>query len=170
MKLIEAMKRVKANHQKITDLQDKISKNCAHLSYETPLYANPAVQIQEWLQSCEDTVKENTNLLVRISKTNLATAVTINLGGNAVTKSIAEWIWRRREYAKVDFATWDKLTNRNLREGVIPSSTGGESLQAKIVYNFDAKTRDAKKAMYQTEPHEIDAALEVANAITDLLD
>lgn len=170
MKIIEAMKRVKANHQKITDLQDKIAKNCAHLSYETTQYANPAMQIQEWLQSCEDTAKENTNLLVRIAKTNLATTVQIKLGDVVVTKNIAEWIWRRREYAKIDFTTWDKLTNRNLREGVIPSSTGGEALQAKIVYNFDAKIRDTKKAIYQSEPHEIDAALEVANAVTDLLE
>ena len=38
MKIIEAMKKVKQNDQKISDLQKKISETCANLSHETPVY------------------------------------------------------------------------------------------------------------------------------------
>lgn len=170
MKLIEAMKRVKANHQKITDLQALIAKNCASLSYETHAYKDPSGQIREWLQSCIDTSKENTRLLVAISKTNLATPVTINLGGVAVTKSIAEWVWRRREYATIDHKTWSQLSDRGLREGQTPSTTGGEPLKVTILRHFDRAEADKMLAMYKQEPFEIDSALEVANAVTDLIE
>lgn len=170
MKIIEAMKRIKANKEKIADLQAKIALYCANLNYETPTYGEKtAAQVREWLQACGDITQDNAKLLVAIQRTNLATNVTITLGDDAVTKPIAEWIWRRREYAALDLQTWNKLGDRGLREGQTTNSTG-EKVDVKIVRHFDPASRDFKVAMFKSEPHEIDAALEVVNAVTDLLE
>lgn len=170
MKLIEAMKRVKANKEKIVDLQAKIGGVSANLSLETPLYgAETGERIKEWLQSCTDLSQENVRLLVAVARTNLATPVTITLSDKSVTKTIAEWVWRRREYAALDLASWQKLTDRNLREGQGSSSTG-VPVEIKIVRHYDPVQRDAMVAMFKSEPHEIDSALEVINAVTDLIE
>ena len=103
-----------------------------------------------------------------IARRNLATSVTIELGGKSVTKTIAEWVWRRREYAKLDLLTFSKLTDRGLKEGQGQTSTG-LPFEVKLVRHYDPSQRDAAMAMYQAEPHQIDAALEVVNATTELL-
>lgn len=168
MKLIEAMKRVKQNKEKITDLQQKIGDHCANMQHETPVYGSETkTKVNEWLQACTDLTQENARLLLAIQRTNLATMVTVTLGDKAVVKPIAEWVWRRREYAKIDLDTWSKLTDRNLKEGLASTSTG-QPFELKIARHYDPVLRDAKKAMFKSEPHDIDAALEIANAITDL--
>lgn len=170
MKIIEAMKRVKANKEKIADLQNRIGSVSAHLSHETPVYGpETREKIKEWAQSCDDLTKENVRLLTAIGRTNLATDVGITIGDRSVVKSIAEWIWRRREYAALDMATWQKMTDRGLREGQAQSSTG-INLDIKLVRNYDPELRDKRIAEYKSEPHEIDAALEVVNAVTDLIE
>lgn len=170
MKIIEAMKRIKLNKDKLGDLQLKIQQNCARLNHETPLYGEEtAGKIKEWTQACEDIGRDNIGLLIRIQKTNLATDVTIELGGKKVTKNVAEWVWRRREYAQYDLNTWSKQTDRNLKEGTAQSSTS-VPVEVKIVRYYDPVERDKKLAMYQSEPKEIDAALEVINATVDLVE
>ena len=170
MKIIEEMKRVKSNKEKIADLQGKIGQFCANMSFETPMYGtDSASKIREWLQSCTDLTQENIRLLCAIQKTNIATTVSITLGEKVVTKSIAEWVWRRREYAAVDLKTWQMLTDRNLKEGTGQNSQGAP-VEIKIVRHFDPVQRDKMTAMYKSEPHEIDSALEVINAVTDLVE
>lgn len=171
MKIIEAMKRVKANKEKIADLQNKIGTFCVNMSFETPQYGDKTGdQVKEWLQSAQDTVQENIRLLVAIAKTNAATVVSIKLGDNTVTKSISEWVWRRREYAALDLATWSKLTDRNLKEHQVQTAPGGPTTDVKIIRHYDPALRDKMIAMYRSEKLEIDAALEVANAMTDLVE
>lgn len=170
MKIIEAMKQVKANKEKIVDLQGKITGVSANLSFETPLYgADTAATINGWLQSCLDLSQRNIHLLTAITRTNLATRVSVEIGERTVTKTIAEWIWRRREYAAIDMGTYSKLTDRGLREGNLPTSTG-MAQQVTIVRHYDPKERDRIVAIFQAEPHAIDAALEVVNAVTDLIE
>lgn len=169
MKIIEAMKKVKANKEKIADLQIKIANHSAHLSHETPMYPDTAAKVQEWAQSCSDLTQDNVQLLTAIAKTNQNTPVTITLGEKNVTKSIAEWIWRRREYAELDLKTWNMQTDRGLKEGQAQSSTG-VPFEVKIVRNYSPELRDRKVAELKSEPHEIDAALEVINAVTDLVE
>ena len=168
MKIIEAMKKVKANRVKISDLQGKIGLNCAHLSHETSPYDNPAKKISEWVQSCCDISQECVGLLTSISVTNHATTVAIEIGGKTVKKTIAEWIWRRREFAAIDKATYAALGDRGLKEGQLGTSTG-DPIQVTIVRNYDAEKRDKMLAEFTEEPSSIDAALEVVNATTDLV-
>jgi hypothetical protein len=170
VKIIEAMKRVKANKDKITDLQAMIAKYCVALNFETPTYGSETTsKVSEWLQSCNDLAQDNAKLLVSIARTNLATTVPISLGDKTVTKSIAEWVWRRREYAEIDLRTWQMLTDRNLKEGITKNSQG-ETTEVKIVRYFDPVARDNMVAMFKAEPHAIDASLEVINAVTDLIE
>jgi hypothetical protein len=170
MKIIEAMKRVKANKEKVTDLQGKILSVAANLSFETPLYGTDTKgKIDEWLQSCLDTSQENVRLLTAIARTNLATRVTITLGDKSVTKTIAEWIWRRREYAQLDYSTYQKLTDRGLKEGNLPTSTG-VAAPVTIQRHYDPSIRDKMMAIFASERNEIDAQMEVVNAVTDLLE
>lgn len=168
MKIVEAMKKIKANKEKIADLQAKIAANSANLSFETPLYEAPKAKIAEWAQSCHDLSKDNCSLLVAIARTNLQTMVTIELGGVQVTKPIAEWIWRRREYAALDLKTWSSMTDRGLKEGTGNSSVGTE-IKVTIQRHYDPELRDKKVAMFKGEAREIDSALEVVNAVTDLI-
>lgn len=169
MKIIEAMKKVKQNKEKIGDLQGKISQYCANLSFETPLYGSETkTKINEWLQSCQDLAQDNVQLLCSIARTNLSTSVTIEIGGKTVTKNIAEWVWRRREYANIDLQTFSKLTDRGLKEGSAQTSPGVMT-EIKLIRHYDPQVRDTMMAMYREEPHKIDAALEVVNATTELV-
>ena len=170
MKIIEAMKRIKANKEKIADLQKQVGQFCTNYDFEAPTYGTETPnKISEWLQGCDDISRQNAKLLVAIQRTNLATQVTITLGDNNITKSIAEWIWRRREYAALDLKTWQALTDRGLKDGMHTNSQGTPTM-VRVVRHFDPVKRDRMAAMYKSEPHEIDAALEVINAVTDLIE
>jgi len=170
MKIIEAMKTVKMNNQKITDLKQKIALSCAHLSHEKPLYGDDTKKkVTGWIQSCMDLGQENIKLLCAIQRTNLATRVTIEIGGKTVTKTIAEWVWRRRTYAKSDKDVWSQLTDRGLNAGVMQSSTG-ENIEINLVRNYDPSKRDEMISMYSEEPFRIDSKLEVVNATTDIVE
>lgn len=170
MKLIEAMKRVKMNKEKITDLQQKINASASNLSHETPVYGPETFdRIKEWLQSCTDLTQENVRLLVAIQRTNLQTLVKIDINGKVLEKSIAEWVWRRREYAALDFQTYKALNDRGLKEGFMNQSTG-QTMEIKIVRNYDPNVRDEKLSEYKSEPTLIDGSLEIINAVTDLVE
>lgn len=169
MKLIEAMKEVKHNKEKVIDLQQKIKNHCANLSHETPMYGSETkTKVNEWLQSCTDLSQRNVDLLCAIQRTNLKTLVSVDLNGTKVTKSISAWVWRRREYALLDQSTWSLLTDRGLKEGSIKTSTE-TPFDVKLVRHFDPVKRDEKVVMYKSEPHLIDSALEITNAVTDLV-
>lgn len=168
MKLIEAMKKLKDLGIKAADLQAKVAANCANLDIETPLYPDPKSQVSEWIQAHSDILKEMLRLRVAIQRTNLETLVTIELNSVQVTKSIAEWIHRRRDLAKLEMDIWAKLGDRGLKDGGFQQSTG-EVRPVKVLRWFDPKERDLRVDLYRVEPSKIDATLEVVNAVTDLL-
>lgn len=169
MKIIEAMKKIKDLQLKAEDLRGKAAKYCADLDYETPVYPDQKKQVSEWIQAHTDILKEVLDLRVSIQRTNIVTDVTIELDGKQVTKTIAEWIHRRRDLAKSDYDMWSKLGDRALREGNMQSSTGTVTM-VKIRRYFDPGTRDVMLELYRTEPSKIDATLEVVNAVTNLIE
>lgn len=170
MKLIQAMKKLKDLNIKTEDLRKKVSMNCASLSIETTLFPDPQAKITEWLQSHSDILKEILGLRVAIQRTNLATQVAIELDGKHVTKSIAEWIHRRRDLAKTEMSMWALLTDRNLKDQLIQTSKDGPTTEVKLRRFYDPELRDQKIEAYRSEPSVIDATLEVINATTDLLE
>lgn len=170
MKLIEAMKKIKDLQRKAEDLRGKVKLNAAHLSYEAPTYGDKQREIVKgWIQALMDISKEIIRLRVAIQRTNLATMVSIELGGKHVSKSIAEWIHRRRDLAKLDESSWQCLNDKNLKEGRGQNSMG-ETVDIKIVRYYDPVERDAQLELYRSEPAIIDATLEVTNAVTDLIE
>lgn len=168
MKLIEAMKLVKELKRKSDDLVQKITVHCAQLNVETPLYPDQKAQVAEWLQAHGDIQKEIEQLRCAVQKTNLATPVSIELGGKTVNKSIAAWIHRRRELAGEQNKAWGALTDRNLREGLMKNSQE-QVVEVKIVRHYEPRERDEMVAMFREEPSVIDRTLEVVNAVTDLV-
>lgn len=170
MKLIQAMKQLKDLAIKAEDLRDTVSQFCADLNIETPTYADQKRQVSEWIQSHSDILKEVLRLRVAIQRTNITTPVTIELDGKQVTKSIAEWIHRRRDLAKLDMDMWSKLGDRNLKEQNVQTAPGGSVTEIRIRRYYDPATKDQKVALYRSEPSVIDSTLEVVNATTDLIE
>lgn len=164
------MKQVKDLTVKAEDLRKKIALNSAHGSIETPTYGKrQKEQVSEWLQAHSDILKEILRLRVAVQRTNLLTNVTIELGGKQVTKTIAEWIHRRRDLAQIEGQAWAALTDKGLKEGIL-TNTLGEKVEVKIVRNYDPVERDTKQELYRSEPSVIDATLEVTNAVTDVIE
>lgn len=169
MKIIEAMKEIKRLEEKADDLCKKVALYCSDMDYETPAYPDQMEQIREWIQSSHDSLKEAERLRLAIQKTNLQKMVTIQMGDSKVDQSIAAWIIRRRLYAIREEGLWASLTDRNLKEGIVKTSTG-ETKEVRIRRYFDPKLRDQKVAEYKDEPNLIDRTLEVVNAVTDIIE
>lgn len=169
MKLIEAMKEVKALKLKCEDLRKKVAQYCVRASFETNTYPDQAAQVKEWLQSHSDSVKRVAKLSVAIQRTNLMTEVEIELCGVKVKHSIAEWILRRRELANLEMQAWSQLTDKGIKEGQIKQSDGSV-MEIKAVRFYEPALKDAKVEAYRTEPGIIDRTLETINAITDLIE
>lgn len=169
MKLIEALKQTKDLVRKAEDLATKVGQHSAHMNYETPVYPEQKKQVREWVQAHSDIMKEILHLYISIQKTNLVTPVTIELGGKQVTKSIAEWVHRRRGLATREARCWQKLTDRSLKEGQVKDSQG-QAIEARIIRCYDPQERDTMVALYESEPSIVDAKLEVVNAVTDLIE
>lgn len=169
MKIIEALKKTKDLQRKAEDLREKIRRHCVYLSMETPTYPDQTAKVSEWLQSHSDTLKEILRLRIAIQKTNLQTGVTLELEGKHITKTIAEWIHRRRDLAGYELKSWNDINDRGLKEGSYRTPSGSD-MEVKIIRCFDPAKRDQKVSDLSSEPSLIDAKLEIANAITDLIE
>lgn len=170
MKIIEGMKKIKDLNQKFQDLTEKIGMYSAHMDYERPYYGDEHAQkIKDWVQSCGDMIKEISRLRTAIQRTNIQTKVTIEIGGNSIEKTIAEWIHRRRDLATMEQSIWAKLTDRNLKDGSI-KQTDGAIMKTQVVRYYDPLMRDLKIEMFRSEPNLIDGKMEVVNATTDLIE
>lgn len=169
MKIIEALKKIKDLQKKADDLRAKVGNNCAYQSFENPTYPDQRSQVGEWIQAHSDILKEIMRLRFAIQKTNIGTEVVIELSEKNVTKTIAEWIHRRRDLAGLERDIWRKLTDRGLKEGQ-GMNTLGQPVTISIVRCFDPKERDKKVSDFDSEPSQIDAKLEIINAVTDLME
>jgi hypothetical protein len=178
MKIIEGLKQIKDLARKADDIRTKISTFCADMEIETPAYGTTeqqTKQIAEWLQSHHDIIKEIESLRIRIQKTNLAVMVPISFGENkTVLKSIAGWIHRRKDLAKLESNAWYGLSNKRLLPQAIPKDRRDPNSEVEKIINvrkyYDQKERDKMVEQYTAEPSKIDAALEIINATTDLME
>lgn len=169
MKLIEALKQLKDLARKAEDLRNLVKQHCATSTIENPTYPDQRLKVDTWLQAHRDLLKEILRLRIAIQKTNLATMVPIELNGKTVEKSIAEWIHRRRDLAKAELDSWSMLTDRNIKEGMV-QGPGGTPIEMKIIRFYDPAQRDNMKSALASEPIIIDGRLEIANAVTDLIE
>lgn len=168
MKIIEALKEIKAIYKKIDDLKLKVASHSADLDIETPVYPDQKRQISEWMQAIGDLVKSAGNLSYRLQKTNILTVVTIEIGSKSITKSISEWILRRKKLVDIEKSAWACLTDRNLKPQKL-NQTNGAQTDVKVRRHYDAIEKDARMTILESEPHLIDGKLEIINATTDLI-
>jgi hypothetical protein len=169
MKIIEGLKKTKDLKRKADDLKRKVAANAAIMENEKPLYADPKAQVTEWLQAHSDVIKELLALRIAIQRTNLEVMVPIEIGGKTVTKSIAEWVHRRRDLATEERNMWKMLTDCGLKPQTRTGEKGSDYSTINVQRNFDPAERDRKIGEYENEPYLIDAKLEIVNAITDLI-
>lgn len=169
MKLIEALKRIKANEAKISDLIEKIGKHSALKEIETPPYPRQHQQVSSWLQSVRDVSLENEALLSKVHRTNLETIVAININGMVIEKSISAWLYRRTKGLASETAAYRNLTDRGIREDAVRNEKG-EITIIKIIRFFDPAHKDQKLMQLPEEQLAIDAALEITNATVDLIE
>lgn len=169
MKIIEALKKTKDLERKARDLVEKIRNHCSDMDYETAVYGHQTEQISKWMQAHKDIIQEIGRLKFCIQKTNVMTPVTIVLNGNDVTKSIAEWIFRRKTLAGLEKQSWAALSNRGLKDLRLQQSQG-QIVEAKVRYYYDPREKDRMMDMLDSEPSLIDSKLEMVNAITDLIE
>lgn len=173
MKLIEAMKKVKDLQRKAEDIRGKISQYHCDMDIESPTYGSvegQTKQVREWLQAHSDLVKEILRLRFCIQKTNINSKIKIELGGKAIEKTIAEWIHRRRDLSKLELDAWSVLNDKKLAPLQRVTKTTGDVQETKLRRYYDPKERDEMRDLYQSEPLTIDASLEIANAVTDLME
>lgn len=169
MKIIEALKKLKYLEQKSADLKDKISANCAYMDYETPIYPDMKDKVSGWIQAYKDLLNEISTLSYRLQKTNLSTFVKIELDGVVIEKSIFEWIIRRKKLIPMEVAMYRKISDKGYKEGMV-SFPYGNTAMATFKRYYDPKEKEKRQELLTSEPYEIDAKLEVINAITDLLE
>jgi hypothetical protein len=175
VKIIEALKKMKDLQRKADDIRAKIRDNCADIETATPAYGTVEAQAEhvcQWLQAHSDIISEILHLRLLVQKTNLVTEVSVEVtDGYRVTKSIAAWIHRRKDLAKLEATAWSVLTNRSLQPKGYSDPTNKDLIKvANIRKYYDQKTRDTRVELYTSEPSRIDAALEITNAVTDLVE
>lgn len=164
------MKKIKDLQIKAEDLRKKVSTYCCDTTLETPVYGkDQASKIKEWIQSHGDILKEILKLRMAVQRTNLSTRVSIEFGSNHIGKSIAEWIHRRRDLAGFEQDIWKGIGDKNIKEGNFKTSTG-DNQEVKIRRYYDPSERDAAVELYRSEPGIIDSALEVVNAVTEIVE
>jgi len=172
MKLIEALKKITDLQRKKDDLAMKVATHCAISSIETPEYGSEQKKkVEGWIQAHSDILKEILRLRIAVQRTNLATEVTIDFedGKKPVTKTIAEWIHRRRDLAQAELHIWNSMGDRGIREGVA-QGPAGTPMDIKVIRYYDPDTRDKMRDRLASEPITIDASLEITNAVTDLME
>ncbi len=169
MKIIEALKKTKDLARKADDLLGKIQHYCCDMDYENPTYPDQKGQINSWLQAHKDVIKEIGRLKFCIQKTNVLTQVTIHFDNTEVTKSITEWIERRKSLAAAERQAWSRLGNKNLKD-VRLQNTSGVVYDSKVRYYYDPVQKDKMMELLASEPSLIDSKLEIINATTDLIE
>ena len=96
--------------------------------------------------------------------------VTIVIDGNEVSRSITEWIERRKKLCAMEKEAYKALTNRNLKDLRVQHPSAGQIVEAKVRYYYDPLLRDKMMDILGGEPSLIDSKLEITNAITDLME
>ena len=168
MKIIEALKSLKDLQNKANDYVKKCSQFCADMDYENPVYPDQKAQLNSWIQAHRDVLSEISRMRYCIQRTNISTKVRIKIGDNEIEKSIAEWIYRRKDLANAEKGMWTVIGDRGLKDAKVQFSN--EVRDAKVRRYYDPVLRDKKVMELSSEPSLIDGKLEIVNATTDLME
>ena len=169
MKIIEALKQIKMIDTKLQKIAKDIGNNSARLDNQTSPYADPVKQVASWVQSARDLIRDKEMLTHRVHVTNVNTTLSIEIGGRTITKTLDQWLTRRRHGIQSTQTILSQLTDRGLKE-VAEKNAAGEINVVKIVRHYIAEERDKELAILLEEPYLIDSALEIANATVELVE
>ncbi len=169
MKLIEALKQLKYLMKKAEDYRRNASQYSADMEFDQPPFPDMKMKVAEYMQGHSDLIREINHLRYRLQKTNVLTQVTLQLHGKAVTKSIYEWIQRRKELADLELKAWQGLTDKGLTDRLY-QQTNGASAPMKMRRYYDPVEKERRVAELKLEPVLIDSALEIANCQYDLVE
>ena len=86
------------------------------------------------------------------------------------SKTIAEWILRRRKLNQWEMLMWKQIRDTLMPTPVKDTSKDGEPRIAQVIRFYDVEERDAKVLELNEECTRIDGALEIINAVTDLIE
>jgi hypothetical protein len=170
MKIVQALKKIKALKIKISDLTAQIRDSSVILKTTTPKYSDQLKTVREMIDSVRDSCLEISKLKAAIAKTNLETMLEIPVGGKNVKKSIFEWICRRQELCALEETSWQVLGENGTKPGLIlDPQKPGERIVVDITRFYVPEEKDKMCANLKSEPATIDGFLEVCNAETDLI-
>lgn len=169
MKIIEALKKIKYLTTKAADYRQKIGLYSADMDFDQPPFPDMKSKVSELLQGHADIVKEICNLKHKVQKTNCLHNLTIELNNTQVTKTLYEWIQRRRELSALELSAWNQLTDKGLSDKQYQQTTGAVGT-VKMRRYYDPAEKAKKVDQLKYEPVAIDAALEMANCTVDLLE
>jgi len=171
MKIIEALKQLKDLERKADDLQKKVMDHTAIMDFEDPVYKDQHKKVRSWIDAFHGIQEEILRLHCAIQVTNLQTPVEIKISdAKAKTRTIAEWVIRRRKTAKREFNFWAHVNDRGLVTKPIVKKGQTEPEIAKVIRFYDPEERDTMVERLRAEDAAIDAALEIVNAKTDLIE
>ena len=172
MKIIEALKTIKANKAKVEDLIQKIKANSAMLSINTSPYgdvAKSSAQVKSWIDTINSVLLNNEGLSSRVHRINNSVKVDIDIGGKVITKTIDEWLRRRSEGVDFEARAFGSLTDRGLKEDLIKNADG-TTTHVTIIRHYDVYAKDERLATLLGEKALIDSTLEIINATVDLVE
>ena len=177
MKIIEAMKRIKAIDAQIGVHANFISKNFARLTTEeAPFGEETSQKVQSAHQAVVSLIQEKNSLQARIQKTNITTPVTVSVVNQrgdreAVTKTISEWVFRRDRGVREEQSLVSLYEERFLKSKVgVQTLSNGEKVVVDVARAYEPDFIQQRSMALASEPLEIDAQLEIINATVDLVD
>ena len=169
MKIIEGLKKLKLVEKKIDDNIRKIEQYSSTVSTERPFFGDEKHQEKEvdsLIQANKDLVTEYLKLKRQIEQTNLA--ITAEFDG--VTYSLSDLLVLKRRLGNKLIATHmalsTKYADNRLRQA--PPEIDGKKAQVIRLYDENKKNEQLSKLMEFTS--NIDAFLEVKNAVTDMIE
>jgi len=179
MKIIEALKELPLIKKKIDKNEELLKKYSSSvgvkdhpefdLSFATP--GQQAIEVKALLQSTVDLCLREACLRKTLARTN--SIVEVKIGSSS--RTISEWISFRLTGIPAILRSLESLsTNRSLAIVRQPqgnsnlASVGVENLT--VVMHYDEKSKNEEVTKWMTMLSEIDSKLEIANAITDLVE
>ena len=168
MKIVEAMKELRTIEKRMQSNISYLDQYSSILNTERPEFGTEEDQKKEvaaLLQSNKDLMAQYLKIKSSIEKTNLETLVEIK----GETKSIGEWLIIRRKLAKVMEMTYSALSSNNASNRM-RMNMGSSDRTPQIIKMFDEKIKLEGLDKWQTMSDNIDARLQVINALTDIIE
>lgn len=166
MTIIEGLKRLKVIEKRMAKNAEDITRYASMVSTEKECFENQKKEVGSLVQANGDLGKEYLRLKLQIEKTNFS--VTAEIGGETYT--ITELLTIRRKMAARNMATYKALNDSAGTDRLASTPAVQSGKPAYVVRFYDEKEKNQALLKWQELYDNIDARLEVLNAVTQLVD